>query len=110
MTKEEIVEHLMKKAGYNSRRQFAEAIGIPPTTLNSMLTRGLGKSSIDNVLKVCKGLGITVEELEEVEINKKIPAKKAGVILRAIFVRHESSSDCESCSVFAAHLLLCCTS
>lgn len=40
-------------------------IGIPPTTLNSMLNRGLGKASIDNVLKVCKGLGITVEELEE---------------------------------------------
>ena len=69
MTKEEIVEHLMKKAGYSSRRQFAEAIGIPPTTLNSMLTRGLGKASIDNVLKVCKGLGITVEELEAMEAN-----------------------------------------
>lgn len=69
MTKEEIVEHLMKKAGYSSRRQFAEAIGIPPTTLNSMLTRGLGKASIDNVLKVCKGLGITVEELEMMEAN-----------------------------------------
>lgn len=40
-------------------------IGIPPTTLNSMLNRGLGKASIDNVLKVCKGLGITAEELEE---------------------------------------------
>lgn len=64
MEKAEIVEHLIKKAGY-SRRQFAEMIGIPPTTLNSMLNRGLGKASIDNVLKVCKGLGITVEELEE---------------------------------------------
>lgn len=69
MTKEEIVEHLIKKAGYSSRRQFAEAIDIPPTTLNSMLTRGLGKASIDNVLKVCKGLGITVEELEMMEAN-----------------------------------------
>jgi repressor LexA len=64
MEKAEIVERLIKEAGY-SRRQFAEMIGIPPTTLNSMLNRGLGKASIDNVLKVCKGLGITVEELEE---------------------------------------------
>lgn len=68
MKKEEIVEFLIKKAGY-SRRQFAEVIGIPPTTLNSMLNRGLGKASIDNVLKVCKGLGITVEELERMEEN-----------------------------------------
>ncbi|WP_044893005.1 LexA family protein [Bacillus alveayuensis] len=65
MEKAEIIERLIKEAGYSSRRQFAEMIGIPPTTLNSMLNRGLGKASIDNVLKVCKGLGITVEELEE---------------------------------------------
>lgn len=64
MDRAEIVEYLIKKAGY-SRRQFAEMIGIPPTTLNSMLNRGLEKASIDNVLKVCRGLGITVEELGE---------------------------------------------
>jgi repressor LexA len=62
--KAKIVERLIKEAGY-SKRQFAEKIGLPPTTLSSMLSRGLGKASIDNVLKVCKGLGITVEELEE---------------------------------------------
>jgi repressor LexA len=64
MEKAKIVERLIKEAGY-SKRQFAEKIGLPPTTLSSMLSRGLGKASIDNVLKVCKGLGITVEELEE---------------------------------------------
>ena len=64
MEKAAIVDYLIKEKGY-SRRQFAEMIGIPPTTLNSMLNRGLGKASIDNVLKVCKGLGITVEQLEE---------------------------------------------
>jgi repressor LexA len=64
MEKAKIVERLIKEAGY-SKRQIAEKIGLPPTTLSSMLSRGLGKASIDNVLKVCKGLGITVEELEE---------------------------------------------
>jgi lambda repressor-like predicted transcriptional regulator len=47
-----------------SRRAFAEEIGLPPTTLQSMLTRGIGRASVDNVIKVCKALGITVEELE----------------------------------------------
>ena len=47
-----------------SRRSFAEEIGIPPTTLQSMLTRGVGRASVDNVIRVCKALGITVEELE----------------------------------------------
>lgn len=46
-----------------SRRAFAEEIGIPPTTLQSMLTRGVGNASVANVIKVCKGLGITVEKL-----------------------------------------------
>jgi transcriptional regulator with XRE-family HTH domain len=69
MKKAKVVECLIKEAGY-SRRQFAEMIGLPPTTLNSMLTRGLGKASTDNVLKVCKGLGITIEELEEMTSNE----------------------------------------
>jgi repressor LexA len=78
MEKAAIVERLIKEAGY-SRRQFAEMIGIPPTTLNSMLNRGLGKASIDNVLKVCKGLGITIEELEEManqESNQELYDQK----------------------------------
>jgi len=48
-----------------SRRAFAESIGLPPTTLQSMLTRGVGRASIDNVIKVCRALGITVEQLED---------------------------------------------
>lgn len=53
-----------------SRRSFADEIGIPPTTLQSILSRGIGKASIDNVIKVCKALGITVEELEDMASGK----------------------------------------
>ena len=58
----EILSELIDMRG--SRRSFAESIGLPPTTLQSMLTRGIGKASIDNVMKVCKALGISVEDLE----------------------------------------------
>jgi hypothetical protein len=44
---------------------LAERIGLPPTTLQSMLTRGVGRASVDNVIKVCRSLGITVEQLEK---------------------------------------------
>jgi predicted transcriptional regulator len=47
-----------------SVKAFAEFAEIPYTTLHSMLERGVGKASVDNVLKVCKALEITVEELE----------------------------------------------
>ncbi len=65
MTKKaKILARLIKQEGY-SRRAFAEKIGIPATTLQSMLTRGIGRASVDNVIKVCRALGISVEKLEK---------------------------------------------
>lgn len=58
-----VLAELIEKQGY-SRRAFAEKAGIPATTLQSMLTRGVGRASVDTVIKVCKELGITVEEME----------------------------------------------
>ena len=60
--KAKVLAELIDRRG--SRRAFAESIGLPPTTLQSMLTRGVGRASIDNVIKVCRALGITVEQLE----------------------------------------------
>jgi len=58
----EILSEMIDKIG--SRRAFAEKIGMPPTTLQSMLTRDLSRASVINVIDVCRALGITVEELE----------------------------------------------
>lgn len=63
MKKAKIVQQMIKEQGL-SNRSFAEKAGIPPTTLQSMITRGIGKASIDNVIKVCHGLGISIDELE----------------------------------------------
>jgi transcriptional regulator with XRE-family HTH domain len=65
----EILEHLIEKTGL-SKKAFAEKIGLPPTTLRSMLERGIGNASVDNVIKVCKGLGITIENLEQMANNQ----------------------------------------
>lgn len=62
--KAKIIARLIEEKGY-SRRSFAEANGIPATTLQSMLTRGVGRASVDNVIKVCKGLRITTDQLEK---------------------------------------------
>lgn len=59
----EILAELIDKRG--SRRAFAEEIGMPPTTLQSMLSRGLARASVVNVVKVCQALGLTVEQLGE---------------------------------------------
>ena len=49
---------LIKKHG--SQREFAQYIGMPPSTLFSIL-RNVGGASIDNIAKICKGLGITAD-------------------------------------------------
>lgn len=59
----EILAEMIDARG--SRRSFAEKIGMPPTTLQSMLTRDLSRASVTNVIDVCRELGITVEQLEE---------------------------------------------
>lgn len=63
MKREDIIRKLIKESGMNMK-SFAESIDMPYTTLYTMLNKGIGKASVDNVLKICKGLGISVEELE----------------------------------------------
>ena len=43
---------------YRSVRQFAFAVGVPLSTINSALHNGVGGSSFDTVMKICKLLGI----------------------------------------------------
>ncbi len=64
----EIIEKLIAEK-YPNVKAFAETIQIPYTTLKSMLTRGIGNASVDNVIKVCKGLGITTDQLVEMANN-----------------------------------------
>ena len=43
---------------YRSVRQFAFAVDIPLSTINSALYNGVGGSSFDTVMRICKILGI----------------------------------------------------
>lgn len=63
MQRAEVLKRLIEETGLNTKA-FSEKAGIPYTTLRSILMRGVGGASVDNVLKVCRTLGITTEELE----------------------------------------------
>lgn len=77
MNRTEVLKKLINETGL-SMRAFSEKAAIPNTTLHSMLERGIGNASVDNVIKVCKTLGITVEQLEEMtkidpnQLQKKV--------------------------------------
>lgn len=49
---------------YRSVRQFAFAVDIPLSTINSALHNGIGGSSYDTVMQICKTLGIKSADQE----------------------------------------------
>lgn len=63
MTREDYVRLLIRQRR-QSIKEFASSIGIPYTTLLGMLKNGLGGAAIDNVVRVCEGLEISVDELQ----------------------------------------------
>lgn len=70
MEKARVLEKLINESGY-SKRAFAAKCGIPESTLYTILKRGVGGASVNIVMNICKELGITVEELDEMATGEK---------------------------------------
>lgn len=64
MTREEALMQLIK-IKYKSLKNFSNESGIPNSTLNSMLKKGLGGTGVDTVLKVCSMLGCDIYTLTD---------------------------------------------
>lgn len=59
---------------YKNMTDFSKACDMPYSTLTTIFKRGLKKSSIHNVFKVCEVLGISADALangEIIEVTKK---------------------------------------
>lgn len=54
---------------YRSIREFTIAVDIPYTTIDSIFRRGIGNSSVSTIIKICKALGISADELAEGRIT-----------------------------------------
>lgn len=48
---------------YGSLNKFSDKIAMPWTTLDSVLKRGINKSNISNVIRICQELKISADEL-----------------------------------------------
>lgn len=48
---------------YRSLREFTQTIDMPYQTMDSILKRGVDKASISNIIKICKALDISADEL-----------------------------------------------
>lgn len=69
MTREEYIKNLIKDNGYNIK-SFALAIGVPYSTLLTMLNGSIGGAAVETVIKICDKLNIPVENLR----NEKFSA------------------------------------
>lgn len=71
MIEEKLKDLILSK--FKSIREFSNAIGLPYTTVDSILRRGIEKANILNIIKICDVLNIDTEELSKGNIvNKKI--------------------------------------
>jgi len=70
MEKAKILEELIKK-NYPSVRAFALKCGLPESTVYTVLKNGVSRASVNVVITMCKHLGITVEELDEMAKGEK---------------------------------------
>lgn len=60
-TEEKLKEYILTQ--YRSIRDFVSHAGIPYTTMDGILKRGVDKASIGNILTICRVLGISADEL-----------------------------------------------
>lgn len=61
---------------YGSLREFTFNIGLPYSTLSTILKNGIMTANISNVVKICNALNIKIDELVEGRLVENIPGEK----------------------------------
>lgn len=80
MTIEEKLKELIL-IRYDSVREFGKIVDIPNSTLISIFKRGVDNASVSNIIKICKELKISVDELAEGRITPNIPTNNVGEMI-----------------------------
>lgn len=80
MNRGERLKNIIEEKGYSVMRLSRES-GVPYTTIRSMIERNLTNASIDNVIKICRVLGIDVESLID-QRNGVVTEKKTSYITK----------------------------
>lgn len=93
MEKARILNQLIEDKGI-SIREFSKQIDMPYSTLLTILKNGASRASVDNIIKICKGLGIKVDDLDKMATgeesnNLKIESKIKLIARKATEVPDE---------------------
>ena len=63
MTREEFIKRKIREKGM-TLKDYARMIGMPYSTLLSMLSGNLSGASLDNVCRICNGLDVSIGILQ----------------------------------------------
>lgn len=75
MTRESYLRKLILENGFTVK-EFAQSINMPYSTLLTMLNdEKIGNAAVDNVIRICQGLNITIQDLQSVLNTDAAPAK-----------------------------------
>lgn len=74
MSKTDLIRKLINNTGLNMKA-FSKKANIPYTTLRSILDRGIENASVNNVLKLCTALEISIENLYDTSIKNTFDSK-----------------------------------
>lgn len=67
---EQLKELIIKK--YGSVNKFAQTCGLSTSTVATIFTRGVNKTNISTIIKICQQLEISADELADGKIVPKI--------------------------------------
>lgn len=62
MQREDFLKQKIQECGYNLK-EFATYIDMPYSTLLSIVNKSVGGAALDNIIKICNGLNISIERL-----------------------------------------------
>lgn len=80
---------------YKSIREFSTVSNVPYSTIDSMLKRGVGNTSIGTAIKICNFLGLSVDALSDGKLEKKqsIPKEPAFQTQRLEYIISVTGKD-----------------
>lgn len=65
-TEEKLRQYILTK--YKSLREFSQEIEMPYSTLNTIMNKGIEKSSVNKIIKICHALNISTDDLVQGKI------------------------------------------
>ncbi len=76
---ERLKEMMIQKSG--SVNKFAHECGLSTSTVATMFTRGANKTNVNTIVKICKALNISADELSDGRITSLPDLTVNGIVV-----------------------------